>query len=404
MTHVLFTSVRLHGTGVHDLLVSDGRVAAVDPAALPEGCTTVDGAGGLALPAPVDAHIHPDKTTWGQPWLSRTPAATLRDLIDGEVAARATFTASVEERAGALMDRAVARGTRAMRAHVDVAPAYGLDNVHGVRAAAARRAGLLDVQIVAFPQLGLLSAPGTTELVEQALDEGADIVGGLDPVGVDGDLHGQLDFVFGLAGRTGAPVDIHLHDRGPSGLAQVAEIARRTTALGMAGRVTVSHAFCLAELEGAELARTGEQLADAGVAVTTCALGADPVVPFGPLTARGVRVAAGSDGIRDPWTPFGDGDMINRAHLLAYRTDARTDAELAACYELVAHGGAALLGLEQSGLEVGDPADFVVLAAETVVQAVVDRPLPRLVVRGGRVVARDGRLADTGPLVERVPR
>ncbi|MDI3404223.1 amidohydrolase family protein [Streptomyces cavernicola] len=404
MTHVLFTAIRLPGTGVHDLLVSEGRIAAVDPSALPEGCVTVEGGGDLALPAPVDAHIHPDKTTWGQPWLSREPAATLRDLIDGEVAARSTMTASVEERSGALMDRAVTRGTRAMRAHVDVAPVYGLANVHGVRAAADKRADLLDVQIVAFPQLGLLTAPGTAELIEQALDEGADIVGGLDPVGVDGDLHGHLDVLFGLAERHGVPIDLHLHDRGPSGLAQIAEIARRTTALGMAGRVTVSHAFCLGELEGVELAKAGEQLAEAGVAAVTCALGADPVVPFGPLTARGARVAAGSDGIRDPWTPFGDGDMINRAHLLAYRTDARTDAELAACYDLVAHGGAALLGLERSGLDIGDPADFVLLPAESAVQAVVDRPLPSLVVRAGRVVARDGRLVDLGQLSERASR
>ncbi|NBE53999.1 amidohydrolase family protein [Streptomyces boluensis] len=401
MRHALFTAVRPHGAEVRDLLVSDGRIAAVNPSALPEGCVTVEGGGDLALPAPVDAHIHPDKTTWGQPWLSRAPAGTLRDLIDGEVAARSTFRASAEERAGALMDRAVTRGTRAMRAHVDVAPVYGQANVHGVGAAAAKRSHLLDVQVVAFPQLGLLTAPGTAELLEQALAEGADVLGGLDPVGVDGDMDGQLDFLFGVAERTGAPIDIHLHDGGPSGLAQVTEIARRTVAAGMRGRVTISHVFCLAELEGAELAEMGERLAEAGVALTTCALGADPVVPFGPLTAKGVLVAAGSDGVRDPWTPFGDGDMINRAHLLAYRTDARTDAELAACYELVAHGGAALLGLDRVGLEVGDPADFVLLPAESVVQAVVDRPVPRLVVHDGRVVARDGRLTDPADPADR---
>jgi cytosine deaminase len=109
-----------------------------------------------------------------------------------------------------------------------------------------------------------------------------------------------------------------------------------------------------------------------------------------------VLVAAGSDGVRDPWTPFGDGDMITRAHLLAYRTDARTDAELAACYAVVAHGGAALLGLERTELRVGDPADFVLLPGDSVAQVVVDRPVPSLVVRAGRVIARDGQLVDGG--------
>ncbi|MGW4031485.1 amidohydrolase [Streptomyces sp. NPDC004838] len=390
--HVLFTAVRTEDGRTRDLLVTDGRIAAYDPPVPPDGHTIVDAASALALPSPVDAHIHPDKTTWGGPWLSREPAHSLRDLIEGDVRDRSRLSASAAERAGALMDNAVAHGTRAMRAHVDVAPVYGLSNVKGVRAAADARADLLDVQVVAFPQLGLLSEPGTAELLEQALSEGADIVGGIDPLGVDGDMDGQLDFLFDVAVRRDAPLDIHLHDGGADGLRQVTEIARRTAAAGLGGRVTVSHAFCLAELDGDELARTAELLAGAGVALTTCALGADPVLPTASLTRHGVLVAAGSDGVRDSWSPFGNGDMINRAHLLAYRTDARTDGELAACYHLVAHGGAALLGLPATRLEIGDPADFVLLAAGSLPEAVVDRPVPAMVVRAGRIVARDGRL------------
>ncbi|MEV0581420.1 amidohydrolase [Nonomuraea sp. NPDC050310] len=383
MTQVLYTNVR-----PHDLLVENGRIA--DPVLARPGAETVDCGGGLALPAPVDAHIHPDKTTWGQPWLSREPATTLRELIDGDVAARALMTAPVAERAGALMDHAVTRGARGWRAHVDVAPVYGLANVHGVRQAADARRDLLDVQIVAFPQLGLLSRPGTAALLEQTLDEGADVLGGLDPAGVDGDLHGHLDLLFGLAEAKGVPLDIHLHDRGEPGLAQVAEIARRTKESGLP--VTVSHAFCL-EHRG----DLGELLAESGVSLTTCALGADPVLPVAELVARGVLVGLGSDGVRDPWTPFGDGDMIARTHLLAYRTDARTDEELAACWATAAHGGADLLGLERSGLRPGDPADFVVVPGESLAQVVVDRPVPSHVVRGGRVVARDGHLLERTP-------
>lgn len=378
MTRVLYTNLR-----PHDLLVEDGRI--VQGGAPDE---VVDCGGLLALPAPVDAHIHPDKTTWGQSWLSRPPAASLRELIDGDVAARAEMAAPVAERAGALMDAAIARGTRAWRAHVDVAPVYGLANVHGVRQAAEARKDLLDVQIVAFPQLGLLGLPGTAELMEQALSEGADIVGGLDPIGVDGDLDGHLDVLFGLAERYAVPLDVHLHDGGEPGVRTLLEIARRAKASGL--KATVSHVFCLDGCD--DLAGVGETLAEAGVALTTCALGADPVIPFAPLVERGVLVAAGSDGVRDPWTPFGNGDMIARAHLLAYRTDARTDEELAACYAVAAHGGAELLGLERVHLKPGDPADFVLVPGESVVQVVVDRPVPHLVVRAGRVIARDGQL------------
>lgn len=395
VTHVLFTHVRPHGGTLCDLLVTDGRIAAVDPATPPADALVVDGDGALALPSPVDAHIHPDKSTWGQPWVSREPAETLLELIDGDVALRMRMTASVEERAGALMAHAVSRGTRAMRAHCDVAPVYGLSNVQGVRAAAASLGGVLDVQIVAFPQLGLLTRPGTAELLEQSLKEGADIIGGLDPVGIDGDLHGHLDVLFGISERTGAPIDIHLHDRGRPGLDQVAEIARRTAEAGMHGKVTISHVFCLDGCDEAELTDVANLLTEAGVALTTCALGSEPVIPIPPLRERGVLVAAGSDGVRDAWTPFGDGDMIARAHLLAYRTDARTDEELEACYAVVAHHGADLLGLERADLRVGDPADFVLVRGESVAQVVVDRPVPELVVRAGNVVARAGRLERT---------
>ncbi|MEU3603838.1 amidohydrolase [Streptomyces sp. NPDC006798] len=394
-TPVLFTAVRTPDGRLVDLLTADGRITDLGPATSdgpPAGYATVDAGGSLALPSPVDAHIHPDKTAWGGPWLSREPARSLRDLIEGDVRARSRVPGSVAERSGALMDTAVAHGTRAMRAHVDVAPVYGLSAVHGVRAAADARADLLDVQVVAFPQLGLVSRPGTAELLTRSLAEGADVLGGLDPVGVDGDRDGQLDFLFRTAARAGVPLDVHLHDGNPDGVRQLTEIARRTVDAGLEGRVAVSHAFCVADLAGDELAATARLLAESGIALTTCALGADPVLPTAALTGHGVLVAAGSDGVRDAWSPFGDGNMINRAHLLAYRTDARTDGELVACYDVVAQGGAALLGLEPSRLAVGDPADFVLVGAASVPEAVVDRPVPRFVVRGGRVIARDGRL------------
>ncbi|WP_420037607.1 amidohydrolase [Streptomyces sp. cg28] len=392
---------RLRVTGVRtgegeprDLVMERGRFvpgAPEEPGALAGAETVVDGAGLLALPAPVDAHIHPDKTTWGEPWLSRESADSLAGLITYDASVRAGMS-PVAERSGALLDHAIAHGTRAVRAHVDVAPQYGLDNVLGVRKAAAARADLLDTQIVAFPQLGVVAAQGTDALLEQALDEGADVLGGLDPVGIDGDGDGQLDLLFGIAQRRGVELDIHLHDRGEIGLEQIRQIARRTASAGLGGRVTVSHAFALADLDAPELARTAELLASEGVSVTTCALGADPVAPFQALGRAGARVAIGSDGVCDPWTPFGNAEMMERAHLLAYRTDARTDRELAACYALVADDGADLLGLDRITFEPDSPADFILVDAPSVAEAVVRKPRPRLVVRGGRVIARDGVL------------
>ncbi|SDX25107.1 cytosine deaminase [Arthrobacter sp. yr096] len=342
----------------------------------------------LVTPGFVDAHIHPDKTTWGSGWLSRPPAQDLADLIGNDLKAQLSFEDAVEDRAYALMKHAVLTGTMAMRAHVDVGSQIGLKNIHGVRAAAERLASCLDVQIVAFPQFGLLTNPGTLDLMEAALSEGADLVGGIDPESVDGDLHGHLDAVFGLANRHGRDLDIHLHDEGPGGLAQLHVIAKRTMAEGMQGRVTIGHGFALCDVSQPELGPTLDAMAEAGIWMATCALGADPVPMLDLMERHGVKVVLGSDGVRDAWTPFGTGSMMDRAHLLGYRTGALTDTELERCFRIATTAGAELVGAEVvSGFSGTCSADRLEFAANSIPELVVDRPSPLRVVRGGRTLA-----------------
>lgn len=344
----------------------------------------------LRSPGLVDAHIHPDKSAWGGPWMSRRPATTLVDLIDNDRATQFAYTRSVEERAFALLSNALTNGTLAMRAHVDVSSELGTANVEGVRAAAERLPGL-DVQIVAFPQFGLLTNPGTLEVMAAALDSGADLVGGIDPGGLEGDLHGHLDAVFGLADRAGRDIDIHLHDGGEDGLAQIREIARRTVAGGRQGRVTIGHAFALCDGSLPSLDETLDIVADAGIWIATCALGPDPVPDIDRFEQHGVRLVAGSDGVRDSWSPFGTGSMVDRAHLLAYRTGAITDAELERAFRIASTAGGEMLGIDDianwAGPESGSGLEF---DAENIAQLVTDRPAPTRVLRDGRDVRPAG--------------
>lgn len=385
MDEIHLTRCRTPDGTVVGVDVADGVVVAT-PASFGDRAAgeVVDCGGRLVLPALVDAHVHPDKTTWGGPWLSRRSCTTLQEFMAADVEVQRNLTLSVADRTEGLLRHAAHQGTRAVRAHVDVTPEVGLGNLHGVLEAAQRLLGVVDVQTVAFPQLGLLSAPGTTELMAAALAEGADVVGGLDPLGVDDDLDGHLDVVFGLARRHSAPVDLHLHDDGEPGLAQLLAIASRTRAEGMGGLVTVSHAFALATASRQRRAEVAQALADSGVAVTTCALGGDPVLPLWELQEAGVAVAVGSDGVRDAWTPFGTGSMIDRAHLLAYRLDAMTDVALTDCYRACSGAGADLVGIPRAGLDIGAVADLVVVDAGSPAELVVDRPAPSLVLRGGR--------------------
>lgn len=383
----VFRDLRPLGGGPADLVVVDGVVAAE-----PEGeATVVDCGGRIALPTLVDAHIHPDKTTWGEPWHSRRPARGIAELgVQDAELFRASPT-PVGVRAERLMAHAVTRGTRAMRAHADVAPVYGLTGLEGVRAAAERLAHALDVRTVAFPQHGVRRSPGTDALLEEAARTGlADLVGGIDPEGFDGDL-GQLDLVFGIADRHRVGVDIHLHDGGEPGVRTMDAIIERTHALDMGGAVTVSHAFCVARA-GEDLDRLAARIGAAGISLTTVAPDAARVLPVARLREHGVRVGVGSDGVRDSWSPFGDADMLHRAHLMAKALRARLDEELSDAYLTAAHSGAAVVGLAAADLAVGSPADFLLVEGECLPQVVVDLPERWAVVRAGRVVARRGRL------------
>ncbi|WP_176710320.1 amidohydrolase family protein [Streptomyces sp. Wb2n-11] len=385
----VFRNVRPFGAKTPvDLTVVDGRIT--DRRA-PADAEVVDGAGRIALPSLVDAHIHPDKTTWGGPWVTREPASGIADYVEQDVELFRSQRRPVAERAYGLMAHAVSRGTRAMRAHADVAPAYDLAGVEGVGAARKRLRHALDLQIVAFPQHGVVRAPGTAELLEEAARTGAvDMIGGIDPIGFDEALDEQLDLVFGIADRHGVGLDIHLHDRGEKGLTELRGIIDRTRALSLRGKVTLSHVFCLPGLTDRELGAVAADLGDLGISLTTVAPSASLVLPIARLREHGVRVGLGSDGVRDAWSPFGNADMLYRAHLLGWVTDVRLDDELADCYRVAAHGGADVMGLAHADLEPGSPADFVLVRGECLPQVVVDMPQRDMVVHGGRIVARDG--------------
>jgi cytosine deaminase len=293
---------------------------------------------------------------------------------------------TVAQRAANLLAAYVAAGTTHIRSHVDVDTVAGLDSLNGVLEARAAFADRITVELVAFPQSGLLVRPGTAELLEAAAQEGADLIGGLDPAGFDHRPVEHLDTIFAIADRHGRGLDIHLHDGGELGAFTLDLIVERTRVLGLTGKVTVSHAFALAEVPGPRLERLIEGLASAGVSLTTVAPGSRPPLPLASLRAAGVAVGLGSDGIRDLWSPWGDGDVLARAALLAWRAGARRDEDLATALEVATSGGAAVLGLPDYGLDPGCTADLVLVPATTLGEAVVTHPPRTLVLKSGRIL------------------
>lgn len=376
-----------------DIAVRDGRIAAIgaDLPAAP-GDEVIDARGCLVIPGLVDAHAHIDKTLWGTPWHPHQAGPTLMDKIQNERQVLGSLGLSPEVQSARLLRRLIACGTTHVRTHVDVGPDVGLAHLHGVQAMRERHRDWIDIDFVAFPQTGVMIRPGTLDLLEQAVRDGAQVIGGLDPVGVDRDPKGQLDGIFAIAGRHGCGVDIHLHDRGDLGAVTIEMIAERTRSLGLAGKVAISHAFCLGGVEPARLESLIALLLENDIAIMTHApSGPTPFPPVRLLHERGVRLFTGSDGIRDTWSPLNNGDMLERAYLLAYRSGFRDDPGIEIALRMATYGGAQVMGVEHYGLAVGSAADLVLVEAETAAEAVAFHPARRLVLKRGRVVARDGR-------------
>ena len=383
----MIRNARLPDGSRHDIEIKDGRIAALRP-------PTDSEPGVLLLPPLVDGHIHLDKTLLGLPWVPNQAAGnTVADRIAAERKVRSARTVSEIETGANLVKQVVASGTLHMRSHVDIDNQLGLKNLEAVLAIRERFRDLVSIQIVAFPQSGIARSPGTAGLLDEAIAQGADLVGGLDPVGIDGDLDGHLDAIFGIAEKRGGGIDVHLHDGGEGGIAQMLAIAERTRATGLRGKVAISHAFALGSVPTDLAARTADTLADAGIAIMSHGPGAGTIPPLLLLRAHGVEVFGGSDNIRDAWSPFGNGDMLERAMLIGYRGNFRHDHELGLACEMVTAAAARVLGLADYGIRLGGPADFVAVEAESIAEAVATRPRRKWVMKAGRVVARDGVLA-----------
>ena len=392
---LIISNARLADGRLATVRIVAGIVTAIEPAdpgssAAASGPAVLDAAGDLLLPALVEGHCHLDKTWFGMPWMENETGLGIaeRAAYEREVEARIAYPTAL--RAGRLIEQMVAQGSTRIRTHVDITPGEGLTRLHGVLEAREKYRAVADIQIVAFPQLGVMRHPGMVDLLDAALAAGADVLGGIDPASIDGDITGQLDALFGLAERRGVGLDFHLHTSGSLGIHELEQVAARTKAAGMQGRVVASHAHGLGSSPIEVQQASAEKLATAGVAVCTYAPGWVNPPPLALLHAAGVKVFAGSDNVRDAWQPYGTGDMLERAWIVAYRSAFRRDSEFRFAFDMCSQLGAAACGFAGHGLTPGAQADLVLVAAENVADAICRRPPRRSVIRHGRVVARDG--------------
>lgn len=393
MTAKTLKNVRPMGGPVTDLHVVDGRFAATAAAE----AEIVDCGGRILIPGLIEAHTHLDKSLLSLPWYRNEVGPRLIDKINNEREVKISLGLDPRVQSERHAILAMSHGCTHIRSHVDVDTHHGLAGIEGVIATREKLAGMIDIEIVAFPQSGMMTRPGTAELMDEALALGADLVGGIDPCGMEHDPKGHLDTVFALAEKHGKPIDIHLHERDALGWFSMEEIIDRTVALGMQGKVSISHAFCLGALDRAYVTGLHEKLAENRIHILTTAPASAPVPVVKELKQFGILTGAGCDGIRDTWGPYGNSDMLEKAMHIGMRNNLRRDDEVELALEICTFGGAAIIGADGYGLDTGCFADCVLVEGETLAEAVAIHAPRKLALKRGEVIARDGACVIEAP-------
>ncbi|MEU6265350.1 amidohydrolase family protein [Saccharopolyspora shandongensis] len=395
---MLIRDIRPWGGERSDVELAGDRIAEIrrhDPAAQPAG-EVVEGRGRLLLPSFSDVHVHLDSTRIGLPFRPHTGGPGVWTMMLNDRQNWRTAEVSIEERVAGTLERMIARGTTRVRSYAQVDVDCKLEKFDAVVAAKEKFAGQADVQIMTFPQAGILREEGTADYLEASLEAGADVIGGIDPCSLDRDPKGHLDVVFGLAEKYQVEVDIHLHEPGHLGVFSTDLVLERTRALGMQGKVTMSHAYELGSVSESVSRRIIDDFAELDIAMATVAPADRNQLSLEALTEAGVRVGLGEDGQRDYWSPYGNCDMLDRTWQLAFTNKFRRDDLIEMSLAVATMGGASIMShdvarlagiADRPGLAVGDRADLLLVDGETPTSAVMDRGTDRTVLHDGVVVA-----------------
>lgn len=384
-----------------DIGVRDGRIVAVEPALAATAAEEVDAAGQLVTPPFVDAHFHMDSTlSYGLPRINQSGTLLEGIALWGELKPTLTQDAIVE-RALAYCDWAVGKGLLAIRSHVDVCDPRLLA-VEALLQVRERVKPYLDLQLVAFPQDGVLRSPGALALLKRALDLGVDVVGGIPHFErTMGEGAESVRILCELAAERGLRVDMHCDETDDPLSRHIETLSFHTQRLGLQGRVAGSHLTSMHSMDNYYVSKLLPLIAEAGVAAIANPLinitlqGRHDTYPkrrgmtrVPELLAAGVPVAFGHDCVMDPWYSLGSGDMLEVAHMGLHVAQMTSQAAMRQCFDAVTTTPARILGLEGYGLDVGCRADLVLLQARDVVEALRLRAHRLLVLRAGRVVAR----------------
>ena len=399
---LVLRSGRIHG-GSYDRLVDigvrGGTIVDIAPSIVSDA-RSINLEGCLAFSGFVETHIHLDKACiLGLCGYSES----LSEAIAKVSALKREFTVEdVYARGKRVLEAALVNGTTRMRTHVEVDPRIGLRSFEAISQLKKDYAWAIDLQICVFPQEGLFNDPGTDELLVQALEQGADLIGGCPYT--DTVPKAQISRIFDLAERYDVDIDFHLDfDLEPSKM-DLFEVCRQSIARHREGRVAIGHVSKLSAAAPALLDQAAVALRDAGVGVTVLPStdlylmgnGNTHSVPRGVAPAHrllqhGVMCSISTNNVLNPFTPYGDCSLLRMANLYANIQQVGKPDDLSQCFEMVTNHSARMLNLDDYGVRIGNPADLVVLDTTDPIAAVSELVQPLFGLKGGRETFRRPR-------------
>jgi cytosine/creatinine deaminase len=386
------------GEGLVDIAVVDAKIAGIGPDLSGE-CETYDATGRLACAGLIETHIHLDKSRI----IDRCPLPEGRRVNPVTTVAPLKPAMSVDDiyaRAETTLRECLVNGATRMRTQVEIDPGIGMRGFEAISALAAAYKWAIDIELCVFPQDGLTNYPGTEELLVAALTAGAPVLGAAPRY--DSDPGAQLERIFALADEYDVTLDLHLDVGDSTEHMDIRKTLELTERYSRGGRVVVGHMAKLSLMPPAESAAMARRLADAGIAVTVLPatdlylMGRDRdhdvrrgVADANHLHEHGVTCSLSSNNILNPATPYGDCSLIRIANLHANVLQVVGAARLRELFLMLSEHSARLLCLGDYGLEVGKPADIVVIDAASPEQAVAEiRPPLAVWKRGRRTVTR----------------
>jgi len=345
-------------TQVVDLFIENAEVSKIRPhQKRQDGYEKVDGQGYLILPGIQEKHCHFDKSKLGASWRPITPAASIVERFTKEIEELNELDVAFSTRMKKLIEKERRHGVSFFRSHIDVHPKVGQKFLQQTIETLQDYKGMFASQLVAFPQHGMLLS-NAYEDVKTALTNGADLIGGVDPTVLDGNTEKSLYQTFDLATQFNAPIDIHVHERGEEGKKTFYELLKLTKESHWQNKVTISHAFGLNDFIGSERKEFFRQLADQQISIISSVPLYGVIPPLEELRQFGVDVSLGCDNVYDSWSPFGNGNVLEKLNRYAEIFNITTQDGLTDCLELVT--GKKIVG-DNLWLQEGDEATFTLV-------------------------------------------